>query len=45
MNATVDWRTTVAASLRATFLAAMADGFHLGPAVPTAEPPEGCSEP
>ena len=45
VNATVDWRTTVAASLRATFLTAMTDGFHLGPAVPTAEPPEGCSEP
>jgi hypothetical protein len=29
-------------ALRAAFLAAMTDGFHLGPAVPTAGPPRDC---
>jgi hypothetical protein len=45
VDAVVDWRVTADASLRAAFLAAMTDGFHLGPAVPAAEPPEGCPGP
>jgi len=45
VDATVDWRITADASLRASFLAALTDGFHLGPAVAAAEPPEGCAGP
>jgi hypothetical protein len=41
----VDWRITVDPALREAFLAALGDGFHLGPAVPAPEPPEGCPEP
>ena len=45
VDAPVDWRITADASLRAAFLAAMTDGFHLGPAVPAAGPRPDCSKP
>ena len=45
VNAVVDWRITADPALRASFLAAMTDGFQLGPAVPKAPPAQGCSQP
>ncbi|MGZ6340233.1 MAG: glycoside hydrolase family 26 protein [Candidatus Limnocylindrales bacterium] len=45
VHATVDWRIVADPSLRAAFLAAMTDGFHLGPAVPRSERPAGCPTP
>jgi hypothetical protein len=45
VNAVVDWRITANPALRAAFLAAMTNGFHLGPAVPKAPPAQGCSQP
>jgi Glycosyl hydrolase family 26 len=45
VNAVVDWRITADPALRASFLAAMTDGFHLGPVVPKTAPVGSCSSP
>lgn len=42
VNATVDWRISANPALRRTFLAAMTDGFRLGPAI---APGTGCPSP
>ncbi len=42
VNATVDWRVSADPALRGAFLAAMTDGFRLGPAV---VPESGCPSP
>jgi hypothetical protein len=41
----VDWRITADPALREAFLAALGEGFRLGPAVPAPESLEGCPEP
>jgi hypothetical protein len=45
VNAVVDWRVTANPAVRSAFLAAMTNGFHLGPAVPNAAAVETCSQP
>ena len=45
VNAVVDWRVTANPAVRSAFLAAMTNGFHLGPAVPNAATVETCSQP
>jgi hypothetical protein len=45
VDAIVDWRITVDAGLRARFLAAMTDGYRLGPAVSAGRAPEDCQAP
>jgi len=45
VSTVVDWRITADPGLRALFLAAMTNGFRLGPAVPKATPAQGCSTP
>ncbi len=45
VDAVVDWRITAEAGLRARFLAAMTDGYRLGPAVPEAAAASGCPAP
>lgn len=43
VTATVDWRVATDPMTRAAFLAAMTDGFSLGPAIRRSAPPAGCS--
>jgi hypothetical protein len=45
VDAIVDWRIAADPGLRARFLSAMTGGYHLGPAVPGAEPTPGCPAP
>jgi hypothetical protein len=45
VDAIVDWRITADAGLRARFLAAMTDGYRLGPAVPEAAAAPDCPAP
>jgi len=45
VDAIVDWRITAEAGLRARFLAAMTDGYRLGPAVPEAAAASDCPAP
>ena len=45
MDAIVDWRITADAGLRSRFLAAMTDGYRLGPAVPDAAAAPDCPTP
>lgn len=45
VSAVVDWRIAADPSLRTSFLAAMTNGFRLGPAVPKAAPAQGCPTP
>ncbi len=45
VDAVVDWRIAAAPTTRHEFLAAMTDGFHLGPAVPTASVDGSCTAP
>ncbi len=45
VNAIVDWRISADPGLRASFLAAMTNGFALGPAVTKTAPNGGCASP
>jgi hypothetical protein len=45
VDAIVDWRITADDGLRARFLAAMSDGYRLGPAVPEAAAASACPAP